>query len=55
MLRVEDAETAGGDWDEIMRNERINRTLSSCAVAVWMVIEFHFRKVAAIAPVFSPS
>ncbi|KAI0954747.1 hypothetical protein AcW1_006539 [Taiwanofungus camphoratus] len=27
VLRVEDAETAGGDWDEIMRNERINRRL----------------------------
>ncbi|KIK82564.1 hypothetical protein PAXRUDRAFT_153645 [Paxillus rubicundulus Ve08.2h10] len=24
-LRVEDAEVAGGDWDEILRNERINR------------------------------
>lgn len=25
-LRVEDAETAGGEWDEVLRNERINRT-----------------------------
>ncbi|KAI6116805.1 ESCRT-II complex vps25 subunit [Pisolithus croceorrhizus] len=25
ILRVEDAEVAGGDWDEILRNERINR------------------------------
>ncbi|TFK36335.1 ESCRT-II complex subunit-domain-containing protein [Crucibulum laeve] len=24
-LRVEDAETAGNDWDEVLRNERINR------------------------------
>ncbi|KAG6888063.1 hypothetical protein C0995_010838 [Termitomyces sp. Mi166 len=24
-LRVEDAEIAGNDWDEILRNERINR------------------------------
>ena len=24
-LRVEDAEVAGGDWDEVLRNERINR------------------------------
>ncbi|EIW75077.1 ESCRT-II complex vps25 subunit [Coniophora puteana RWD-64-598 SS2] len=27
MLRVEDAEVAGGDWDEILRNERINRRI----------------------------
>ncbi|TRM57885.1 ESCRT-II complex subunit-domain-containing protein [Schizophyllum amplum] len=27
VLRVEDAETSGGDWDEILRNERINRRL----------------------------
>ncbi|KAL1716273.1 ESCRT-II complex subunit-domain-containing protein, partial [Schizophyllum commune] len=26
-LRVEDAEAPGGDWDEILRNERINRRL----------------------------
>jgi ESCRT-II complex subunit VPS25 len=26
VLRVEDAETTGNDWDEILRNERINRT-----------------------------
>ncbi|KAG9224135.1 hypothetical protein CCMSSC00406_0006803 [Pleurotus cornucopiae] len=26
-LRVEDAETSGNDWDEIFRNERINRRL----------------------------
>lgn len=25
-IRVEDAETAGSDWDEITRNDRINRT-----------------------------
>ncbi|KAI6023821.1 ESCRT-II complex subunit-domain-containing protein, partial [Pisolithus microcarpus] len=25
VIRVEDAEVAGGDWDEILRNERINR------------------------------
>lgn len=24
-IRVEDAEIAGGDWDEILRNPRINR------------------------------
>jgi len=24
-LRVEDAETQGNDWDEILRNDRINR------------------------------
>ncbi|KAG5735510.1 Vacuolar protein-sorting-associated protein 25 [Termitomyces sp. T112] len=24
-LRVEDAETAGNEWDEVLRNERINR------------------------------
>ncbi|GLB41895.1 putative ESCRT-II complex vps25 subunit [Lyophyllum shimeji] len=27
VLRVEDAETTGNDWDEILRNERINRKL----------------------------
>lgn len=26
-LRVEDAETPGGDWDEVLRNERIKREL----------------------------
>lgn len=26
MLRVEDTETAGSDWEEILHNERINRT-----------------------------
>ncbi|KIM90286.1 hypothetical protein PILCRDRAFT_178993 [Piloderma croceum F 1598] len=26
-LRIEDAETTGGDWDEILRNERIHRRL----------------------------
>ncbi|EPT01091.1 ESCRT-II complex vps25 subunit [Fomitopsis schrenkii] len=26
-LRVEDAETKGGEWDEVLRNERINRLL----------------------------
>ncbi|KAH9926995.1 ESCRT-II complex, vps25 subunit, partial [Fomitopsis serialis] len=26
-LRVEDAETKGSEWDEILRNERINRRL----------------------------
>ncbi|THU88070.1 ESCRT-II complex, vps25 subunit [Dendrothele bispora CBS 962.96] len=26
-LRVEDAETPGNDWDEVLRNERINRKL----------------------------
>ncbi|EGN96971.1 hypothetical protein SERLA73DRAFT_185237 [Serpula lacrymans var. lacrymans S7.3] len=25
VLRLEDAETSGGDWDEVLRNERINR------------------------------
>ncbi|KAG6846866.1 hypothetical protein H0H93_011367, partial [Arthromyces matolae] len=25
LLRVEDAETPGNDWDEVLRNERINR------------------------------
>ncbi|KAI0072294.1 ESCRT-II complex vps25 subunit [Panus rudis PR-1116 ss-1] len=28
-LRVEDADVAGGEWDEIFRNERINRRLLS--------------------------
>ncbi|KAF8645062.1 hypothetical protein AX16_008120 [Volvariella volvacea WC 439] len=28
-LRVEDAETTGGDWDEVLRNTRINRKLRS--------------------------
>ncbi|EKM50605.1 uncharacterized protein PHACADRAFT_178343 [Phanerochaete carnosa HHB-10118-sp] len=27
ILRVEDAEAAGNDWDEILRNEQINRRL----------------------------
>ncbi|KAG1764345.1 ESCRT-II complex vps25 subunit [Suillus occidentalis] len=27
VLRVEDAEVPGGDWDEILRNERINRRI----------------------------
>ncbi|TEB22013.1 ESCRT-II complex, vps25 subunit [Coprinellus micaceus] len=27
MLRVDDAETPGGEWDEVLRNERINRRL----------------------------
>ncbi|KZT07335.1 ESCRT-II complex vps25 subunit [Laetiporus sulphureus 93-53] len=27
-IRVEDAETAGNDWDEILRNERINRRIT---------------------------
>ncbi|KII85954.1 hypothetical protein PLICRDRAFT_56431 [Plicaturopsis crispa FD-325 SS-3] len=26
-LRIEDAETSGGQWDEVFRNERINRRL----------------------------
>jgi len=26
-LRVEDSETGGGDWDEVLRNPRINRKL----------------------------
>lgn len=26
LLRVEDAETTGNDWDEVLRNERINST-----------------------------
>ncbi|KAF7969242.1 hypothetical protein HWV62_27886 [Athelia sp. TMB] len=25
MLRIEDAETTGGDWDEVLRNQRINK------------------------------
>ena len=28
-LRIEDAETTGGDWDEILRNERIHSTRKS--------------------------
>ena len=31
LLRVEDVETVGSDWDEILRNERINRVFSSSA------------------------
>ncbi|KAF7969234.1 hypothetical protein HWV62_27870 [Athelia sp. TMB] len=27
MLRIEDAETTGGDWDEVLRNQRINRRI----------------------------
>ncbi|ETW78683.1 hypothetical protein HETIRDRAFT_419923 [Heterobasidion irregulare TC 32-1] len=27
VLRIEDAETRGGDWDEVFRNDRINRRL----------------------------
>ncbi|KAI0765991.1 ESCRT-II complex subunit-domain-containing protein [Irpex lacteus] len=27
VLRIDDAETSGNDWDEILRNERINRKL----------------------------
>ncbi|KZP17555.1 ESCRT-II complex, vps25 subunit [Athelia psychrophila] len=27
MLRIEDAETTGGEWDEVLRNERINRRI----------------------------
>lgn len=27
-LRVEDAEVTGGDWDEVLRNTRINSALS---------------------------
>ncbi|KDQ61484.1 hypothetical protein JAAARDRAFT_30924 [Jaapia argillacea MUCL 33604] len=26
-IKLEDAETKGGDWDEVLRNERINRQL----------------------------
>ncbi|KAJ8586688.1 hypothetical protein M405DRAFT_874942 [Rhizopogon salebrosus TDB-379] len=29
VLRVEDAEVPGGDWDEILRNERINRATAT--------------------------
>lgn len=29
MLRIEDAETAGSDWKEILYNERINRRMLS--------------------------
>lgn len=28
VLRVEDAEASGGDWDEVLRNPRINRRLT---------------------------
>ncbi|KAJ7596015.1 ESCRT-II complex subunit-domain-containing protein [Mycena floridula] len=28
-IRVEDADITGGDWDEILRNERINRRIQS--------------------------
>ena len=28
LLRVEDAEVAGNEWDEILRNEQIHRALS---------------------------
>jgi len=34
VLRVEDAETMGGDWDEVLRNERINRTEHSSYLCV---------------------
>lgn len=32
VLRVEDAETTGGDWDEVLRNERINRASHSLLI-----------------------
>lgn len=31
-LRVEDAETKGGEWDEVLKNERINRAYRCCLV-----------------------
>jgi len=34
ILRLEDAEVSGGDWDEIFRNERIDRTLQSAHLEV---------------------
>lgn len=34
ILRIEDAETSGNDWDEVFRNERINRAVMSlCRVS----------------------
>jgi len=30
-LRVEDAEAGGGDWDEVLRNPRINRAYTRYA------------------------
>ncbi|CAL1714313.1 unnamed protein product [Somion occarium] len=32
-VRVEDAEVTGGEWDEILRNDRINRRLRSSHLA----------------------
>jgi hypothetical protein len=33
LLRVEDAETTGSDWEEVLRNERIN---SAVTFMVWL-------------------
>jgi len=33
ILRLEDAEVPGGDWDEILRNERIDRRLQPAHLA----------------------
>lgn len=32
VLRVEDAETSGNDWDEVLQDERINRAFSSSSL-----------------------
>ncbi|KAK7677582.1 hypothetical protein QCA50_010409 [Cerrena zonata] len=32
-IKVEDAQTTGGDWDEILRNDRINRKLNTSYLA----------------------
>ncbi|OAX34470.1 winged helix DNA-binding domain-containing protein, partial [Rhizopogon vinicolor AM-OR11-026] len=36
VLRVEDAEAPGGDWDEILRNGRINRRVPPSYVSSLM-------------------
>ncbi|OAX34062.1 winged helix DNA-binding domain-containing protein [Rhizopogon vinicolor AM-OR11-026] len=36
ILRVEDAEVPGGDWDEILRNEGINRQVPSSYISSLM-------------------
>ena len=40
IIRVEDAEAAGSDWDEILRNERINRMqgVPFLAYAEWLML-----------------
>lgn len=37
LLRVEDAEVAGGEWDEILRNDRINREFANSVTPVCFI------------------